>query len=332
MKKKRILPFVIGVILAAACGQDNKNVGVVHLKGDYTEQLVLGKGTREVFLDGCNVMCDTSYALVLKNRDGVRLHIKKGTTNRLGDAGIKCKGDLEIDGKGTLTIDARNDGHKGIRVGGSLTVTGSPVIHITTSGKATKQEEQRPPEDFMPGGPMPPMPNERPDGKMPPMPERRDDGPMGPPPGGFIRYDFTGATKAIKVMHNATIKGGEMTIRTSTPGAEGLEVKDTLVVAGGKIDIEAYDDGISVGKRMMVEDGDIRVLSTHNDGIDVNGMPPMHHEMEDVPPRYVQTGGTVRTKSTAGPPEDALDTDETPIQHTGGILECDPERRERPFF
>ncbi len=317
--------------------QDTIDDEIIHLKGVIEKQIVLGSYTKEIYLEGCKVQCDTSYALIINRKKDVYLHITDGTENFLGDAGIKCKGNLIIKGNGSLAINAQNDGHKGIRIKGSLTINDNPTISVITSGKALSQEEETPPTDMGEGedikgdhpmgGPMGGMMGGMMGGPMGgPMGMPGDtlhrNMPMQMPPSGatpMVRYDYTGATKAIKIMGCALIMGGNIKIKTSKPGAEGLEVKDTLVFKNGILDVEAYDDGINVGTIMIVEGGKINVLSTNNDAIDVNG-----NDMKNV--RYIQTGGEVYAKSTAGPPEEALDTDNTPIQHTGGTLKRDPEQ------
>lgn len=325
MKRLYLLLFLsLGIITTASAKSDSKKKKneVAHVKGNYSKQIVFGKRVKEVFLEGCNVQCDTSYALIFKAKN-VKLHVVDGTKNILGDAGIKTNRNLLIDGNGTVTVDAKKDGHKGIVVGGSLTVNDNPVISVTTSGNPIKQIKVDTPmpggqmPDFndstfkakmdslmakggmpgfgggpmsqSPGGMMPQSPNgqmpqgpngqipQGPGGQMPnfmkgPNGERDTTNAMGGNPmGGYVRYTYEGATKAIKVMGSVTINGGEITINTSTPGAEGLEAKDTLTVNGGKLHVEAHNDGLSIGKLMVVNGGDIYVYSLTNDAIDING-------------------------------------------------------------
>ncbi len=346
---KRIFLYLVLSILSCiptlVYAQDTIYDETIHLKGVIEKQLVLSSYTKDIFLEGCKVQCDTSYAIIIQRKKNVNLHIIEGTENFLGDAGIKCRGNLIISGNGSLSINAKNDGHKGIRVKKNLTIQDNPNITIITSGKALKQEEETPPQDMAQGGDMMKGPMGGPMGGMPsgmqgdslhhnmpfPNPPAMNGDSLhqgmqfpNPPEGGgapMVRYDYTGATKALKVMGNALVLGGNLTIKTSTPGAEGFEVKDTLIIKDGKIDVEAYDDGINVGTLMIVEGGNINVLSTNNDAIDVNG-----EDMQNV--RYIQTGGNVVAKTTAGPPEEALDTDNTPIQQTGGTLRRDPEQQQ----
>ena len=338
---------------------------VLHLSGDCPNGRLRYRGSHrtQVCLEGLTLRCDTSYALQFVGKKSVDLVLATRSTNTLGDGGIKARGNLCIEGEGELTIEALGNGHKGITVGGDLNIKGQPVIRVSTKGEPLERREEMPP---MMGGPDPQgMTGDSLRRPMPPMMGGGGPQGMGMPPmmGGPERYDYKGATKAIKVKGSITIDGGSLTLRTSTPGAEGLEAKDSLCINGGTIDIEAYDDGISVGRKMVVNGGTVCVLSTHNDGIDVNGgfgpppgfgpedFDPAHPDragfdpndfdpslfnpedfdpskwMEGRDPTYIQTGGDVKAKSTAGPPEEGLDTDEVPILHTGGTLVVEPNPR-----
>jgi len=304
----------------------NKSVGKslkLHLTGQSSNgQLEFTANNKtEVILEGIKLSNAQGAALVFKGSKSTLLTLKDSTINVLGDAGIEVKDDLIIAGNGTLTIEARGTGHKGIKIGGDLEVTDNPTITIITTGQPAGKTAMAPPA-YAPGF------NGNSDEGLPPLPE------------GFVRYDYSGTTKAIKVKGDINIYGGIITLRTSTPGAEGLEAKGDLTIDGGIVNVEAYDDAINVGMTMRVNGGEISATGTHNDGIDVNGGRPKAWAMTpdassdksylDDSPTYIQTGGKVVARTTAGLPEEGLDTDNVPISHTGGELIIEPQTNEMP--
>lgn len=303
----------------------------IHLSGKGTGRFILNSNhSTNIILDGLELQCDTSYAIVFKGKKSIKMTLTDGTVNILGDEGINAKGNLRINGNGSLTINATQDGHKGMRVHGDMSVTDNPTINITTSGQPLKSEKMTPPV----------MPQKN-DGAT-----RKDTPPMPEHPGNeaFVRYTYEGTSKGLKVSGSIAIKGGDINIKTSTPGAEGIETKDSLLMSGGSLHVEAHNDAISVGRKMVVTGGTIYAISQTNDGIDINGgmkpmggaptmdlmrgmqkegidpMQAMREMMKNRKPTYIQTGGSVTCKTLAPPPEEGLDTDEIPILHTGGTL------------
>ena len=67
------------------------------------------------------------------------------------------------------------------------------------------------------------------------------------------------------------IEGGKISISTAGCNAEGLESKNTLVVNGGEITVQAYDDAVNAAQDLTVNGGRIFAYSLNNDGLDSNG-------------------------------------------------------------
>ena len=293
----------------------NETVGKslkIHLSGESSNgqfELTAAKRTF-VLLEGLKLQNPTDPALVFKGSKPTILNLADDTENTLGDAGIEASGDLTIGGDGSLTIIAQGTGHKGINIDGNLKIKDDPTLTITTSGQ---------PEHM----------------QLIPQSVWLSEGATPPP--GFQRFDFSGTAKAIKAQGTILIEGGTITLSTCTPGAEGLESKRDIIINGGILNVEAYDDAINALMTMTVNGGIVNAVSSHNDGIDINGgqLKPWatsipknfdSHRAGELAGQstYFQTGGSVTARTTAGPPEEGLDTDHAPISHTGGELIIDP--------
>lgn len=105
------------------------------------------------------------------------------------------------------------------------------------------------------------------------------------------------------------IYGGELSINTATEGAEGLESKTGINIAGGKHYLKCYDDCINSSGSIAFNGGMTVCFSNGNDAVDSN---------------YGRTGsivignGTVLTYSSRGGAEMGFDCDgNSYIQITG---------------
>lgn len=117
------------------------------------------------------------------------------------------------------------------------------------------------------------------------------------------------SAKAIKAMGAIDIYGGELSINTATEGAEGLESKTGINIAGGKHYLKCYDDCINCSGSIAFNGGITVCFSNGNDAVDSN---------------YGRTGsivignGTVLTYSSRGGAEMGFDCDgNSYIQITG---------------
>ena len=309
-------------------------------------------------LDGLTLEAGAGFTPInLKNKKRSVIYLAGNTISTLMDAPQVCDtvaskdcmrshGKLTIAGDGELRLVSSHTGSKGLKCdkdfllqSGKLTVTTTgmylyedtthhfPMPPMGEGGPEGRPGFDGPMPDFD-GGMMLPPPGGRPDGPRPdgfgPMgpPPFEGDSMMGPPPPPFERHFYKGTAKGIKVTGKAVIAGGELTITTTMPGAEGLEAKEGIDIESGIIRIEAYDDGISTNGPILVTGGDTYVKSLHNDGIDTN------FGREGA---YTQHAGRVEVVSQAGPPEEGLDTDWTPIVHDGGELIGNQELQNPPF-
>ena len=120
----------------------------------------------------------------------------------------------------------------------------------------------------------------------------------------------TASPKGIKIgtknVHGLlNISGGNIMVRTSGQGGEGIESKGTLTISGGNVQVSAYDDGINSAGNMYLLGGNVVAVGTNNDGIDANGN------------MYIEGGSIVAFG--AGGAESGIDTGEQyKLYITGG--------------
>ena len=133
--------------------------------------------------------------------------------------------------------------------------------------------------------------------------------------GGSLRVITTGARhtygstrtspKGIKSDKLLAINGGNVMLRTTGgEGAEAIESKTQVLIAGGTVEAYAYDDVINGKKDVTIGGGKVFCYSSNNDGIDSNGTLNLQ-------------GGVVVSFGTTSP-EDAFYTDNGTFTITGG--------------
>ena len=118
--------------------------------------------------------------------------------------------------------------------------------------------------------------------------------------GGGGKQDYYGCAKAIKVMGQVTVYGGQTEINTSQGGSEGLESKTGITIEGGKLYLKCYDDCMNSSGKIVFNGGVTVCYSNGNDAVDSN---------------YNSAGaitignGVVFAYSTIGGAEEGLDCD-----------------------
>ncbi|MBO4590843.1 MAG: carbohydrate-binding domain-containing protein [Bacteroidaceae bacterium] len=166
--------------------------------------------------------------------------------------------------------------------------------------------------DFQPGeGGFPFFPDSlRGNGGFPPMGEWDGNGfPMGFP--GMEDRFVNKKPKAIRAADDIHIYSGTVTIACDCDGGEGIESKTSLVIDGGDIQVETYDDCLNAAKQIVINGGSVYCRSSRNDAIDSNGR---------ASGAITINGGSIWALSEAGPPEEGLDTDFADIVITGGTV------------
>lgn len=138
---------------------------------------------------------------------------------------------------------------------------------------------------------------------------------------------YVASTKGIASKGKITINSGNITVKTSTAGAEGIEGKEGVVVNGGMVDVMSPDDAINANATIEFNGGTVIARSRGNDAVDSNPkggffMPfgGNNNNQEDTDPAIIITGGTVYAWSQAGSPEEGLDCDFAPLVIEGGTI------------
>ena len=153
-------------------------------------------------------------------------------------AGINSGSNILISG-GNITLTSTGSGGKGLKCDSALNITGGTLTVKTTGGLYYNN-------------------------------------------GSTENTNYTGNTdnlnskyysspKGIKAVGAITISGGTINVSTSGRNGEGIESKSTLVINGGQITVNSYDDAINAKSDLTVNGGYIYARATNNDGLDANG-------------------------------------------------------------
>ncbi len=121
--------------------------------------------------------------------------------------------------------------------------------------------------------------------------------------------DMKSSPKGVKADGIVEINGGEITVKTTGNGGEGIESKSTLTINDGNIYIVSSDDCINSSSHMYVKGGNVTVISKSNDGLDSNGN------------LYIQGGYTMAFGASS--PECGIDANEEggfSVYFMGGTL------------
>ncbi len=143
--------------------------------------------------------------------------------------------------------------------------------------------------------------------------------PGGGGPGGSSADYWKGLPKGVKIEGNIHIYSGHLMSYCSQPSgdptAEAIETKANMVVDGGIIEANSYDDAINSGTGLTVNGGKIWAYSRGNDAIDNNGtytyinggtiIALSDREMgvdasTDAGGHFLITGGTIISKGSMG--------------------------------
>ena len=321
-------------------------------------QLILkNQGKVKVTLNNLSLNSQEGAPFHFKNKKKVEIKAPKGTENTLTitacndtvnhkAATIWAKGKLLFTGKGKLNIVATGDGCRGIKSKKDIMIE-ELTLNVTTSGNNLGIKPfTMPMGDFkMPEGAFPmqgdsikfPGPPNFPDGqpdfsKFPPMggmhPESGDtikgDFPEMPTMGFGGKHKYYSSAKGIASKGKVIINSGDITVRTSTAGAEGIEGKEGVIFNGGNVDIMCMDDAVNANACIEFNGANVMAYSTGNDAVDANlnngFFPPFGENKQSDEVAIVIRGGKVFAWSQVGSPEEGIDCDFASIVIEGGTV------------
>lgn len=147
-------------------------------------------------------------------------------------------------------------------------------------------------------------------------------------PGGFMgKQKFLGTCKGIKSTDVVTVNSGNVTVYTTSRGAEGIEGKKGVVINGGTVSVNSMDDAINANAQIYFNGGKITAISRTNDAVDANVEGGFdfgsffggdNGNKKKLDPAIIIKGAEVYAYSQVGPPEEGLDCDFAPIEVANG--------------
>ncbi len=311
------------------------------LKNKKKVEIVAAKGTENTLtITACNDTANHKAATIW-SKDKL-LFSGKGTLNVVatgdGCRGIKTKKDITIEDL-TLNVTTSGDnlGEKPFGFGGGMPDFGGgfPGGGFPPFGNDSTRRGDFPRPDFgggFPGGGMPDFGGGFPGGGFPGFggmrPEENDstDEDFGGFGGGFAgKHKYVSSTKGIASKGKIIINSGNVTVRTSTAGAEGIEGKEGIVFNGGNVDVFTTDDAINANATIEFNGANVIARSSSNDAVDSNPkggffMAFGGNNNQDTDPAIIIRGGTVYAWSQVGSPEEGLDCDFAPLVIEGGTI------------
>ncbi len=169
---------------------------------------------------------------------------------------INSDDDITITG-GTITLTATGSGGKGLKCDSVLTISGSPVINITTQGGLYYNDGTTENLNYT--------------GNTDDVDGKYYSSPKAIRAGTKTWVSGSGKNAVYTYAGGLTIEGGKITISTSGNNGEGIESKKELVINGGEIFVNAHDDAINAAGDLTINGGLVYARSTNNDAIDANG-------------------------------------------------------------
>jgi hypothetical protein len=169
---------------------------------------------------------------------------------------INSDDDITITG-GTLNLTSTGSGGKGLKCDSMLTISGDPVITIATTGALYYNNGTTENTNYT--------------GNTDNIDSKYYSSPKGIRAGTKTLISGSGNNAVYDYFGGIVIDGGKIHVTTKGHNGEGIESKNELVVNGGEIFVESYDDAINSASDMTINGGLIYARATANDGLDANG-------------------------------------------------------------
>ena len=158
---------------------------------------------------------------------------------------------------GTLNLTSTGSGGKGLKCDSVLTISGEPVLAIRTTGGLYYNNGSTENTNYT--------------GDTDNIDSKYYSSPKGIRAGTKTWLSGTGRNAKYSYAGGLVIDGGKISVSTSGCNGEGIESKKELVINGGEITVESYDDAINAAGDLTINGGYIYARATNNDGIDANG-------------------------------------------------------------
>ena len=167
---------------------------------------------------------------------------------------VSSDANITISG-GTLNLTSTGSGGKGLKCDSLLTISDGTIVIATTGGLYYNNGSTE---------------NTNYTGNTDNVDSKYYSSPKGIK-AGIKTESGSGWNKSYTYAGGIVIDGGKIYVTTAGRNAEGIESKSTLVINGGEIYVNAYDDGINAASDLTINDGLVYSRATNNDGIDANG-------------------------------------------------------------
>ena len=211
-------------------------------------------GTVTMTVGGKGISADTNYVqtggevnITTSTNGAVTTGSGTSATDGFCSAGVSTDGNVYITA-GTISCVSTGKGGRGFKVDGTFDVgvvganDDMTHVYVKTSGAAVNTSS---------------------------------GGGFGPGGGGSSSDYWKGLPKGIKVTGSIHINSGHVNsfcAQTSgDPTGEAIESKDSIIINGGYVEANAYDDAINASNYIQINDGFVWAYARGNDAIDCNG-------------------------------------------------------------
>ena len=295
----------VTIVSSALDGKCIKSDGTVHMSSGSIDlnhsgntskgiaangDITISDGTIVITSSGSTVVTnyDPSYCTAIRSDGNITISggditITLPTSNN-GGKGIKSTGTMTISGDNTINIETHGDGATYTSTSGNDTYSSSCLrsegdmqilsgnITLSCTGKGGKGIKVGTKTGNTYTGA---YTQGNTDGTGPSITisttgSQVGGGGGGWPPGPGGGSSNSASAKGIKVGGLATINGGSTTVTTTSNGAEGLESKTQIDINGGQHYFHCYDDCINSSGNITFEGGVTVCFSNGNDAVDSN--------------------------------------------------------------